>query len=166
MKGVGYDLGKELARRMGISFEPVVYPSIGAVVDSAKSDQWDVAFITVVPGRAKDMDLTAPYVEIERGYLVPTGSHISTVADVDRPGIRVAVPADGGSDIFLSRVLKKRRSGPRQRRRNRDAQVWQGRRICFQQGNPVRIVESVARLPSSGRSFCHRPSGYGHSKRT
>ena len=106
MKGVGFDLGKELARRMGISFEPVVYPSIGAVVDSAKSDEWDVAFITVVPGRAKDMDLTAPYVEIERGYLVPSGSHISTVADVDRPGIRVAVPAGGGSDIFLSRVLK------------------------------------------------------------
>ncbi|MSP41335.1 MAG: transporter substrate-binding domain-containing protein [Deltaproteobacteria bacterium] len=106
MRGVGFDLGKELARRMGISFEPVVYPSIGAVVDSAKSDQWDVAFITVVPGRAKDMDLTAPYVEIERGYLVPSGSHISTVADVDRPGIRVAVPADGGSDILLSRVLK------------------------------------------------------------
>jgi len=106
MRGVGFDLGKELARRMGISFEPVVYPSIGAVVDSAKLDQWDVAFITVVPGRAKDMDLTAPYVEIERGYLVPSGSHISTVADVDRPGIRVAVPANGGSDIILSGVLK------------------------------------------------------------
>jgi len=106
MKGVGFDLGKELARRMGIPFEPVVYPSIGAVVDSAKSDQWDVAFLTVVTGRAKDMDLTAPHLEIERGYLLPSGSYISTVVDVDRPGIRVAVPANGGSDIFLSRALK------------------------------------------------------------
>jgi polar amino acid transport system substrate-binding protein len=106
MKGVGFDLGKELARRMGVPFEPVVYPSRSAVVDSAKSDQWDIAFLTMVTGRAKDMDFTAPHVEIERGYLVPSGSSISTVADVDRPGIRVAVPEKGGSDIFLSRALK------------------------------------------------------------
>ena len=26
-KGVGFDLGKELARRIGVPFEPVVYPS-------------------------------------------------------------------------------------------------------------------------------------------
>ncbi len=32
-KGVGFDLGKELARRMGIPFEPVVYPSPGAIMD-------------------------------------------------------------------------------------------------------------------------------------
>ena len=38
MKGMGFDLGKELARRMGIPFEPVVYPSIGAVVDSAQRE--------------------------------------------------------------------------------------------------------------------------------
>ena len=106
LKGLRFDLGKELARRMGIPFEPVVYSSIGAVVNSVKSDQWDVAFLTVVTGRANDMDLTAPHVEIERGYLVPSGSYISTAADVDRPGIRVAVPVDGGSDIFLSRTLK------------------------------------------------------------
>jgi len=28
-KGVGFDLGKELARRMGVPFEPVVYASPG-----------------------------------------------------------------------------------------------------------------------------------------
>ena len=106
MKGVGYDLGKELARRMGVPFEPVVYPSSRALVAGAKSGQWDVAFLTVSAARAKEMDFTAPHVEIERGYLVPSGSSISTVADVDRPGIRVAVPEKGGSDNFLSRALK------------------------------------------------------------
>ena len=35
MKGVGFDLGRELARRMGVPFEPVVFPSIGALLDSA-----------------------------------------------------------------------------------------------------------------------------------
>jgi polar amino acid transport system substrate-binding protein len=106
MKGVGFDLGKELARRMGVLFEPVVYPSSGAIVASAKSSQWDVTFLAVSAPRAKEMDFTAAAVEIERGYLVPSDSSILTAADVDRAGIRVAVAAKGGSDIFLSRALK------------------------------------------------------------
>jgi len=49
MKGVGFDLGKELARRMGVPFEPVLYPSSGALLDGAKSGAWDVAFMGVLP---------------------------------------------------------------------------------------------------------------------
>src|SRR3954468_7310706 len=37
MKGVGFDLGKELARRLGVPFEPVLYPSVGAVLDGGKA---------------------------------------------------------------------------------------------------------------------------------
>ena len=106
MKGVGYDLGRDLARQMGVPFEPVVYPSGGAVVRGAKSGEWDVAFLSGSAARGKAMDFTAPIVEIERSYLVQSGSSISTVADVDQPGIRVAVPAKGGTDRYLSRVLK------------------------------------------------------------
>ena len=36
-KGVGFDLGKELARRIGVSFEPVVYPSPGAIMYGFKN---------------------------------------------------------------------------------------------------------------------------------
>src|ERR1700694_4125669 len=44
MKGVVFDLGKELARRMGVPFEPVLYPSVGALLDSGKAGAWDIAF--------------------------------------------------------------------------------------------------------------------------
>ena len=64
MKGVAFDLGKELARRMGVPFEPVLYPSIGALLDSGKSGNWDVAFIGFSPARAKLWDFTAPHLEI------------------------------------------------------------------------------------------------------
>jgi polar amino acid transport system substrate-binding protein len=106
MKGVGFDLGKELARRMGVPFEPVLYPSVGALLDSGKSGAWDVAFVGFSPARAKEWDFTALHLEIEFGYLVPGGSSISTMADVDRPGIRVAVQEKSGPDIFVSRTLK------------------------------------------------------------
>lgn len=106
MKGVGFDLGKELARRMGVPFEPVLYPSVGALLDSGKSGAWDVAFVGFSPARAKEWDFTALHLEMEFGYLIPGGSSISTMADVDRPGIRVAVQEKSQPDIFLSRTLK------------------------------------------------------------
>jgi len=106
MKGVGFDLGKELARRVGVPFEPVLYPSVAALLDGGKSGAWDVAFVGFSPARAKEWDFTARHLEIEFGYLVPGGSSISTMAEVDRPGVRVAVQEKSQPDIFLSRTLK------------------------------------------------------------
>ena len=106
MKGVGFDLGKELARRLGVAFEPVLYPSVGALLDAGKSGAWDVAFVGFSPARAKEWDFTALHLEVEFGYLIPGGSSMSTMADVDRPGIRVAVQEKSQPDIFLSRTLK------------------------------------------------------------
>ncbi len=106
MKGVAFDLGRELARRMGVPFEPVLYPSVGALLESGKSGAWDVAFVGFSPERAKEWEFTALHLEIEFGYLVAGGSSISTMADVDRPGIRVAVQEKSQPDIFVSRTLK------------------------------------------------------------
>ena len=106
MKGVAFDLGKELARRMRVPFEPVLYPSVGALLDGGKSGAWDVAFVGFSPGRAKEWDFTALHLQLEFGYLVSGSSSISTMADVDRPGIRVAVQEKSQPDVFVSRTLK------------------------------------------------------------
>ena len=106
MKGVGYDLGRELARRMGVPFEPITYPSVGALLDAGKAGAWDVAFVGFSPARAKDWDFTPLHMEVEFGYLVPAGSSISTMADVDRSGIKVAVQEKSQPDVFVSRTLK------------------------------------------------------------
>jgi polar amino acid transport system substrate-binding protein len=106
MTGVGFDLGKELARRLGVPFEPVLYPSVGALLDSGKTGAWDVAFVGFSPARAEEWDFTALHLEVEFGYLVPASSTVSTMADVDRPGIRIAVQEKSGPDVFFSRTLK------------------------------------------------------------
>jgi polar amino acid transport system substrate-binding protein len=106
MKGVAFDLGKELAQRVGVPFEPVLYPSVGALLDGGKSGAWDVAFVGYSPDRAKEWDFTALHLQIEFGYLVPGGSSISSMADVDRPAIRVAVQEKSQPDVFLSRTLQ------------------------------------------------------------
>src|SRR5262245_44188440 len=42
LKGVAVDLGKELAHRAGVPFQPVLYPNPAAILADATSAKWDV----------------------------------------------------------------------------------------------------------------------------
>lgn len=106
LKGVAVDLGKELARRIGIPFAPVPSPSMPALIALGKSGEWDVPLTGINPERAKVMDFSASFMEVELGYLVPKGSALLTLPDVDRPGIRIAVQEKTGADAHLSTNLK------------------------------------------------------------
>lgn len=106
MKGVAVDLGRELARRLGVPFDPVVYSALPALTGGANSGEWDVALVGINPERAAVMDFSAPYMEIEQGYLVRAGLPAATIADVDRAGIRVGVLGKASADSHLSRTLK------------------------------------------------------------
>src|SRR6266567_3207523 len=82
-KGVGFDLGKELARRIGVPFEPVVYPSPGAIMVGLKSGEWDLAFFGPTPERDSVLNFTEPLLVIEHGYLVPAGEEMLKSGKVD-----------------------------------------------------------------------------------
>lgn len=105
-KGVGFDLGKELARRIGVPFEPVVYPSPGAIMDGLKAGEWDLTFFGPTPERERVLNFTAPFLVIEHGYLVPAGSPISSIDAVDRPGTRIGAPQGGSVNASLVRTIK------------------------------------------------------------
>lgn len=105
-RGIAIDLGRELARRLGVPAEIVGYPSPGELADAAGKGVWDVGFLGAEPKRANEIDFTAAYVEIEATYLVPPGSALAAVADVDRPGVRVAVPQKTAYELYLSRTLR------------------------------------------------------------
>lgn len=105
LKGVGYALGRELARRIRVPYEPVIYQTPRLLVEDANAGTWDVAFVAQDPDREKSMRFTAVYLSIEHGFLVPEGSIIKTMAQVNRPGIRVGVPAGGAVIPPLLRTL-------------------------------------------------------------
>lgn len=105
-KGVAFDLGKELARRLGVPFEPVVFPKNAEVIEALKAGQVDVAFTNASPARARDIDFTQPYLDVEQSYLVPAGSAMAAPADIDRPGIRVGVSVGSSSQAVLTRQFK------------------------------------------------------------
>jgi polar amino acid transport system substrate-binding protein len=105
-KGVTPDLARELGRRLGVPVELVVFEAAGKVFDAAKSGAWDIAFIAIEPVRAAEVEFTAPYVIIEGGYMVPKDSPLKVNADVDRPGVRIAVGLKSAYDLYLTRTIK------------------------------------------------------------
>jgi polar amino acid transport system substrate-binding protein len=106
LRGVSVDLTRELGRRMGVPVELVPYTAAGRVVDGAKTNSWDVAFVAIDPARALDIAYSPPYVVIEGAYLVRTDSPIRSNDAVDRPGIQVAVGKGSAYDLYLTRELK------------------------------------------------------------
>ena len=106
LRGVVPDLAAELARRLGTTAELVSFSGAGQVADGAKTGAWDIGFIGAEPQRAEEIAFTLAYLEIPATYLVPAGSPIRTLAEVDRPGVRVATAARSAYDLFLSRSLK------------------------------------------------------------
>jgi polar amino acid transport system substrate-binding protein len=90
VRGLAADLGEELARKLGVAVEFVPHPNSGALTDAASSGTWDVAFIPVDEERKKKVDFGPAHVVLQSTYLVAPGSAIQTLADVDRPEVRVA----------------------------------------------------------------------------
>jgi polar amino acid transport system substrate-binding protein len=105
-KGVGFDLGRALAQRAGVPFEPVVFAKNADVLAAAKSGSVDMVFTNATPARMNDMDFSPAVLQIEQGYLVPAGSAIRTPDEIDRTGARVGVSEGSTSEATLSRDLR------------------------------------------------------------
>lgn len=105
-RGVAVDVARELARRLEVPVAFVSYKSPGEMADMAKTAAWDVAFLGAEPARASEIDFTPAYVEIEATYLVPAGSTLKSIDEVDRAGVRISVSNRSAYDLYLSRALK------------------------------------------------------------
>jgi polar amino acid transport system substrate-binding protein len=105
-EGVAPDMGREIAGRLGVPVAYVPYRTPGQLADAAGSSQWDIGLIGAEPARAEKITFTPAYVEIEATYLVPAGSPLQAVADVDRAGVRIAVTGRSAYGLWLDRHIR------------------------------------------------------------
>ncbi len=107
VRGPAIDMARALADRVGVALVPVEYPRPGAVIEGARTGEWDVAFLAIDPARAAEADFSPPYMQYDLTYMVQADSPIHASAEIDQPGIRIAVPRGDISDLRLSRTLKR-----------------------------------------------------------
>ena len=105
-RGIAPDLARELAKRLGLPIEYVKFDAAGKLFDGVKGGACDVGFLGAEPQRANEIDFTEAYLEIPVTFLVPPGSPIKAIADIDRAGVRISVSERSAYDLFLSRNLK------------------------------------------------------------
>jgi polar amino acid transport system substrate-binding protein len=104
--GVAPDMAVEIARRLGVPVTYVPFAQPGPLADKADTDTWDIGLIGAEPQRAAKIAFTTAYVEIQSTYLVPQGSALRSLADVDKPGVRIACTARTAYGLWLENNIK------------------------------------------------------------
>jgi polar amino acid transport system substrate-binding protein len=105
-EGVSPDMAGEIARRLGVPIKYVPYKTPGELADAADTGAWDIGLIGAEPQRAAKIAFTAAYCEIEATYLVPEGSQLKVIADVDQRGVRIAVTGRSAYGLWLDRNIR------------------------------------------------------------
>ena len=105
-QGVSPDLARAIAERLSAGVSYVPFASPGELADAAAAGLWDIGLIAAEPSRAETIAFTAAYVEIEATYLVPAGSPLQSIADVDKAGIRIAFPPRSAYGLYLSNNIE------------------------------------------------------------
>ncbi len=104
--GVSPGIARAVAERLGVQVQYVPFPKPGELADAAGTGAWDIGLIGAEPQRAERIAFTAAYAEIEATYMVPPGSPITRIDEVDRPGVRISVTARAAYELWLARNIK------------------------------------------------------------
>ena len=147
-EGVAPDMAREIAQRLGVPVAYVPYARPGELADAAGTGVWDIGLIAAEPARAETIAFSPAYAEIEATYLVPADSPLASIADVDRPGVRIAIAARSAYDLWLSRHL---RHAELVRSASLDASFEQfvADRLDALAGLRPRLLQDLAKLPGA-----------------
>jgi polar amino acid transport system substrate-binding protein len=106
LRGPAIELTREIARRLGVPFKIMGVPTISRVLDSVKKGDADIGFVGFDPARAIEVVFSQNFTLAHSTFLVRDDAPFKSVADVDRPGVRVGVAARSATDLVLARTLK------------------------------------------------------------
>jgi polar amino acid transport system substrate-binding protein len=105
-EGVAPDMAAAIARSLGVPVNYVPFKSPGELADQAGKNVWDIGLIGAEPQRAAVMTFSAAYVEIEATYMVPPGSPITSIDQVDRTGVKIVTSARSAYGLWLENNIK------------------------------------------------------------
>ena len=104
--GVAPDMAREIAQRLGVPVKYVTYKTPGELADKGGAGTWDIGLIGAEPQRAEKIAFTPAYVRDRGDLLVPAGSPLKSIADVDKQGVRIAVTGRAAYGLWLERNIK------------------------------------------------------------
>jgi len=147
-QGVSPDMARALADRLDVPVEYIRYATPGELADAAVEDLWDIGNIGAEPERAKTITFTAAYAEIEATYLVPAGSPIQSIDEVDQEGVRIGVYGRSAYGLWLSDHIE-RAELVKAEGVDASFDIFSTNRLEALAGLRPRLVEDAANLPGA-----------------
>jgi polar amino acid transport system substrate-binding protein len=146
--GVAPDMARAIADRLGVPLRLVPYARPGLLADACGSDAWDIGLIGAEPQRAETIAFSPAYAEIEATCLVPAGSPVASLAELDAPGISIASTARAAYDLWLERNI---RHATVLRAESSDGAfaLFRDRRLDALAGLRPRLIRDQAALPGA-----------------
>ena len=106
VSGVVVDLGKFIAEKLGVAFEPIVYANQEAYAQSFGKGEWNIVIGVRSSLAEENSDLSPDFMMADAMYIAAPGREFADATQIDRPGVKVGVSKGGGSDQVLSRTLE------------------------------------------------------------
>lgn len=103
---VALELTRAIATRLDVEMIVIENPTPPKAVECIKTGAGDIGFLGIEPSRAAQIDFSPPVVQFDFSVLLPGGASIHSIADIDRPGIRIAVVRNHASTMALGHIVK------------------------------------------------------------
>ena len=103
--GVSPDIAEKLANKLNLQLKLIPYATPGEIADDAENDKWDICNIGAEPQRAKKINFSAAYAEIQATYIVQSNSKINNILDVDKIGNKICVASRTAYGLWLERNI-------------------------------------------------------------
>jgi len=104
--GAAADIVRELGQRIGVAVSIQSVPGVPAVIEAVRNGSADIGFLAYDETRARQVLFTQAYILGHNSYIVRANSRIRSLADADRPGVRIGAREGVAVDLFLSRTLE------------------------------------------------------------
>ena len=105
LRGIIPDLAAELAQRAGVKLDLVKFENPARIITAFRDGSLDATFVGITAERAEVIDYGPVVFEIQTTYLVPATSTIASIAEIDRAGVRIAVPAKSAQEAHLAKII-------------------------------------------------------------
>jgi polar amino acid transport system substrate-binding protein len=104
--GVGLEMAKFMAEKLGVPFELVAYTGSDAFIQSFGKAEWDIGIGPQTPLVADKANFVVDLYLNDYLFVTAPGSQFADAVQVDRPGVKIGVGLNSYSDQYLSRTIK------------------------------------------------------------
>ena len=91
----------------GIGAELIKLENPGAVMAAFRNNALDITFIGITADRAEVMQYGPTVIDLQTTYVVPAGSKIASIEEIDQPGLRILVPQRSAQEAHLRKTITK-----------------------------------------------------------